>query len=235
MTYAIRARIAVIALALVAACASAPKERPRAPPPDPGELLFLDLEHRLTRAKSVHLKGTLTATGAVAATLDAELWLKEGNRARLDVAGTFEGKRHQVSFVSDGVRMQVGNAAAVPAEPELRDAFVYGATRMGLLHNAALLVGGEGPDHGAGGAHAWVKAERARSLTPATRIAFDIVVDTKPAGDAILQLDQQGRALERVQDVRFDVGAMHVVERYALFEVDVELDDALFALPSPAP
>ncbi|MCC7071002.1 MAG: hypothetical protein IT383_06760 [Deltaproteobacteria bacterium] len=230
------ARLAApVALALAVACASAPKERPRAPPPDPGELLFLDLESRLTRAKTVHIKATLSSTGAVTAALDAELWLKEGNRARLDVAGTFEGKRHSARFISDGTRMQVGGAVAVAAEPELCDAVVYGATRMGVLHNVALLIGGEAPDHGAGGAHAWVKAERARSLSPATRIAFDIVIDTKPVGDAILQLDKQGRAIERIQDVRFDVGAMHVVERYTVFEVDSELDDALFELPpSPA-
>ncbi len=227
-------RAVIAALACACACASAPKERPRPPPPDPGELLFLDLESRLVRAKTVHLKGTLTSTGAVKSTLEAELWLKEGNRARLDVAGTFEGKRLQARFVSDGARMAVGSAPSVAAEPELRDALAYGFTRMGLLHNAALLVGGEAPDHGAGGAHAWVKAERARSLTPATRIAFDVVVDTKVAGDAILQLDAQGRALERVQDVRFDVGAMHVVERYEVFDVDGAIDDAVFVLPGPA-
>lgn len=224
---------ALCALAFVASCASAPKERPRAPPPDPGELLFLDLESRLARARTVHVKGRLTATGAVTADLSAELWLKEGNRARLDVDGVFEGKRQRASFTCDGERMQVGSSPVVVAEPELRDALVYGLTRMGLLHNAALLVAGEAPDHGAGGAHAWVKAERARSLVPATRIAFDIVVATKPAGDAILQLDDQGRAHERVQDVRFDVGAMHVVERYAVFEVDVDIDDARFALATP--
>ncbi|OGQ18280.1 MAG: hypothetical protein A2138_27625 [Deltaproteobacteria bacterium RBG_16_71_12] len=233
--FALATAIAWCMLALACACASAPKERPRAPPPDPGELLFLDLEQRLLRAKAVHLKGKLVATGAITADLTAELWLKEGNRARLDVAGVFEGKRHQTRFVCDGERMQVGTAPVVAAEPELRDALVYGATRMGLLHNAALLVGGEAPDHGAGGAHSWVKAERARSLVPATRIAFDIVVATKPTGDAILQLDDQGRALERVADVRFDVGAMHVVERYTLFEVDGDIEDAVFALAATPP
>lgn len=222
-------------LALLTACASAPKERPRAPPPDPGELLFLDLEHRLARAKTVHVKAKLVATGAVTADLQAELWLKEGNRARLDVSGVFEGKRLTASFISDGEHMKVGSAPMVAAETDLRDALTYGLTRMGLLHNAALLVAGEAPDHGAGGAHAWVKAERARSLAPATRIAFDIVVATRPAGDAILQLDDQGRARERVQDVRLDVGAMHVVERYPTFEVDADIDDAVFALAAAPP
>lgn len=217
-------------LAMVTSCASAPKERPRAPPPDAGELLFVDLEQRLLRAKTVHVKGKLVATGAVTAELQAELWLKEGNRARLDVDGVFEGKRHRASFVSDGEHMKVGAASMIAAEAELCDALAYGLTRMGLLHNAALLVAGEAPDHGAGGAHAWVKAERARSLAPATRIAFDVVIATKPAGDAILQLDDQGRARERIQDVRLDVGGMHVVERYTTFEVDTDIDDAVFAL-----
>lgn len=221
-------------LALLAACASAPKERPRAPPPDPGELLLMDLESRLLRAKTVHLKGRLVATGAVTAELDAELWLKEGNRARLDVTGRFERMSRRASFVSDGARMRVGAQAPVPAAPELRESFVYGQTRMGLLHNAALLIAGEAPDHADGGAHAWVKAERVRSRFPATNIAFDIVVDTKPTGEVVLKLDEEGRELERHVEVRLDVGVMKVTERYHLFEVDVDLDDAVFALPPPA-
>lgn len=224
-------------LLVAGACASDPKERPRAPPPDPGELLLLDLESKLARAKAVHLKARLVATGAVNADMDAELWLKEGNRARLDVKGRFEGREQRTSFISDGTQMKVGAKAAEPAAPELRDALVYGLTRMGLLHNVALLVGGEAPDHGTGGAHGWVKAERARSLAPATRIAFDIVVATKLAGEAVLQLDQEGRMIERTQEVRFDVGAMKVAERYPVFQVDADLggdiDDAVFALPAP--
>lgn len=225
------------ALLVAGACASAPKERPRAPPPDPGELLLLDLESKLLRAKAVHLRARLVATGAVTADLEAELWLKEGNRARLEVKGRFEGREQRATFVSDGAQMKVGAKAAEPAAPELREALVYGLTRMGLLHNVALLVGGEAPDHGTGGAHSWVKAERARSLAPATKIAFDIVVATKVAGEGVLQLDGAGRLLERTQEVRFDVGAMKVTERYPLFLVDAdldhELDDALFAMPSP--
>ena len=127
--------------------------------------------------------------------------------------------------------MKVGTKATEPAAPELREAFIYGNVRMGLLHNAALLLGGEAPDHGTGGAHAWVKAERARSLDPATRIAFDIVVNTRPSGEAILLLDVQGRQVERTQEVRLDVGTMKVVERYSVVEVDGEIDDAVFALP----
>lgn len=226
--------VAAAVLALLAACANAPKERPRAPPPDPGELLLMDLESRLLRAKTVHIKGKLLATGAVTAELDAELWLEEGNRARLDVNGRFEKMSRRVSFVSDGTRMKVGAQAPVPAAPELRDSFVYGKTRMGLLHNAALLIAGEAPDHAEGGAHAWVKAERVRSLFPATNIAFDIVVNTKPSGAVVLKLDEQGRELERSVEVRLDVGVMKVTERYQLFEVDVDIDHEVFALPEPA-
>lgn len=223
--------LAALALATLSACASDPPVRPRAPPPDPGVLLLMDLESKLLRARTVHLKAKLVASGAITADLDAELWLKEGNRARLDVKGLFEKRPQQVSLVSDGAQMKIGARAPEPAPPELREAFVYGNVRMGLLHNAALLVAGEAPDHGTGGAHAWVKAERARSLDPATRIAFDIVVNTKPSGEAILRLDEQGREVERTQEVRFDVGTMKVAERYSVFEVDGEIDDAVFALP----
>jgi hypothetical protein len=227
--------LAAMLLLVAGACASGPKEPIHAPPPDPGELMLMDLESRLVRAKTVHLKGKVVATGGVTADLDCELWLKEGNRARLDVAGVFEGLRQRASFISDGTQMKVGARPIEPAAPELRDALVYGKTRMGLLHNAALLLAGEAPDHGTGGAHAWVTTERARALFPATRITFDVVVDTKPAGEATLTLDEQGREVERVEDVRFDVGAMHLVERYSVFEVDGEVDDGLFALPAPAP
>jgi hypothetical protein len=217
-----------IALLLVVGCASDPDKPIHAPPPDPGELLMLDLENRLMRAKTVRIVSKLEAEGAVNASLDAHLELGEGQRALLEVSGTFEGKPAKGRLRCDGEKLFVDGKPPIPAPPEIRDAFIIGLTRMGLMHNAALLVGGEAPDHAEGGAHNWVRIERARSGDPATEITFDVVISTKVAGEAKLSLDSEGRPVLRTQKVRFDIGEMTVKERYDTFALDDTIDASVF-------
>lgn len=216
---------------LIVGCAG-PRERPiaRAAPPDPGQVFVDELESRLLRAKTAHLRADVTSEGAVNSAVSVELFLGEGQRARLDVKGTFEGRPVTARFVSDGKSMQVRGKPAVPAAAEVRDALVIGFVRMGILHNAAMLIGGQAPDHAAGGAHAWVKAERARAGTPATEITFDVVVRTEVMGEAVLILDETAAPVERRQLIHFEEGDMKVSERYPLFELDAPVDEARFAV-----
>jgi hypothetical protein len=215
----------VILVLLLSGCAAAPKEPIRAPPPDPGELLLRDLEQRLLRAKSVLVVSTLESSGAVNARLAARLVVGDGQRALLDVDGTFEGKPAHARLRSDGEELVLNKLPPAPVPAELRDSLLLGLVRMGLLHNAALSVANEAPDHADGGVHHWVRIERARAGEPATDISFDIVLARKPVGRAALSLDEQGRPTKRKQRVDLDVGELVVHERYDVFEVDQPIEE----------
>jgi hypothetical protein len=117
-----------------------------------------------------------------------------------------------------------------PCAPEVRDALVIGMLRMGLLHNAAMLIGGNWPDHAEGNVHNWVRIERWQTLD-ARSIKFDVVVRTDVMGDATLTFDAAGAGLpsERRQLIHFEEGDMDVSERYPTFDVDAPLDPTLFS------
>jgi hypothetical protein len=224
---ALLALLAPLALPTIGACACATEpERPKVLPiSDPGKVFVDELEQRLLRAKSARIDAVMLASGAVNAQLSARLVLGEGQRARLDVEGTFESKPVKTWFMCDGTTMQVRGAASAPCAAEVRDALVLGFVRMGLLHNVAVLVGGGAPDHAAGNVHNWVRAERARSLEPATDVAFDVVVKHDVMGEAVLSLDNQARPIKRTQTVNFEEGTMNVVETYPRFDLDVDVSD----------
>lgn len=208
----------------------AEKQKPILPITDPGRTFVDELEQRLLRARTARIDAVMIASGAVNAELSARLVLGEGQRARFDVEGTFEKRPVKTWFLCDGDTMHVRGepgrgVRGAPCAAEIREAFVLGFVRMGLLHNAALIIGGEIPDHAHGNVHNWVRAERARSLEPATDIAFDVVVKTEVMGDAVLSLDNQARPVKRTQTVSFEEGTMHVVETYPRFDLDVDVSD----------
>ncbi len=220
----------VVVVASSTACAGAQKKKIKLPQVDPGQVLIDKLETRLMRARTVHIVASSTASGAVNAALDSELFLGEGQRARLDVHGTFEGRPVTTWFVCDGESMQVRGRGAVPSAPEVRDALVIGLVRMGLLHNAALLVGGAAPDHAAGGVRGWVKAERPRSREPATDIAYDVVVKHDVLGEAVLSLSAEEEPVARTAEMHFEEGDMKSTEKFTVVELDAPVDDAVFSL-----
>lgn len=227
------ASLTLVASAL-AACATEPQRPKVLPATDPGKLFVDELEQRMLRARTARIDAVMIASGAVNAQLSARLVLGEGQRARLDVEGSFEGKPVKTWVLCNGTTMQVRGAGGTPCAPEVRDALVLGFVRMGLLHNAAMLVGGSAPDHADGNVHNWVRAERARSLEPATDIAFDVVVNNDVLGEAVLSLDKEARPVKRTQTMRFEEGAMNVVETYPRFELDVYVSD-VFPAPALAP
>ena len=199
---------------------------------DPAQIFLYELETRLLRAQTAHVVAELRSEGAVNSELSAELFLGEGQRARLDVKGTFEARSVRAQLVCDGTTMHVRGAARTeapqPCPPEVRDALVIGFVRMGLLHNAALLVGGSAPDHAAGNVHNWVRAERVKTGEPATHILFDVVVKTDVMGDAVLMLSPDVLPMERKQRVDLEEGELNVVEKYSVFELDKPVDAAVF-------
>ena len=223
--------IALLAVFVVAAGCAGDKRKPVAVAIDVGQMFIDDLEGRMLRARTARLDAVMLASGAVNASLSARLVLGEGQRARLEVEGTFEGRPVKGWFECDGALMQVGGSASaarapLPCAPEVRDALVLGFVRMGLLHNAALLVAGEPPDHAGGGAHNWLRAERVRAGEPATHIAFDVVVKREVMGTAVLTLDERALPVRRTQTMRLPAlegGEVKVVETYPRFELDLDV------------
>ncbi|HEY4221950.1 MAG TPA: hypothetical protein VGO62_11415 [Myxococcota bacterium] len=204
---------------------------------DPGQMFIDELETHLMRAKTVHIKATLVATGAVNAALVEEVSLGDGQKARMAVTGKFEGRDVDTWFVCDGKTMKVKGKDAAPADPEVRDAIVIGMVRMGLLHNAGLLVGGSAPEHSRGGLREFVKAERPRAQTPATDIKIDVVVHHDVMGEATLSLDETASLKKRHSELHFEEGDLVDDESYRVV-LDGPIDDAVFALApasSPAP
>jgi hypothetical protein len=129
----------------------------------------------------------------------------------------------------------------VTAAPEVRDAIVVGLVRMGLMHNAALLVGGGAPDHAAGGVRDFVKAERPHTgEEKATDISYDVVVRHDVMGTAVLSLSPEALPQKRTASIHFEEGDMDVEETVTRIDLDQPVDDAVFSLgpgspPMPAP
>ena len=222
--------VVVGAVLLLAACATE-KEKPLLPAVDPAQMFLHELETRLLRAKTLHVVAESVSEGAVNSALTTEVFLGDGQKARVEVRGMFEGRQVSSWFICDGTSMKVRGKEATAAAPEVRDAVVVGLVRMGLLHNAAILVGGGAPDHAAGGARDWVRAERPTSgAERATDITYDVVVRHEVMGQATLSLLPDERPVKRVATVHFEEGDMHVEEKYTLFEIDAAVDDSVFSL-----
>ena len=156
------------------------------------------------------------------------LVLTRGNVMRLQAKGAFAQTPIDASLESDGQRLVGGTTAdaiEVDTPPALHEAMVIGLTRMGLLHNLAMLTGDAGPDHADGGVQDWVQVS---NFAPAVvlegvtdlRITFDLTVAGAPAGSATLFVDAEtGLPAAREQTVQFGTSEMRVLERYTVVRV----------------
>lgn len=203
------------------------------------EARFTALEARLLEADAFRLTFRAAAEGAVHADLVGTL-VFDGEVLTLDAEGPFGGRDLvlEIRSTDEGrlVGGPVGRAAGdtVPrfdlALPEhLREAVVLGFTRMGILHNLALLSAGQPPDHAAEGVGDWLVVGdfHADSTTPrpegeVAASVFDLQVAGQPAAeDVTLWIDAEGRPVVRYQTVDFPQGQMRVTETYS----DVSIDD----------
>jgi hypothetical protein len=208
-----------------------------APEPEVAPMSASELERIETALleRDVQLRFDIAASGAVQARLAGELRMK-GEWVSLRASGTFGGNPMEVSLTADGERLTGTSGAAkldLPQPPELADAIVVGMTRMGILHNVAMLISARPPDHADGGVREWVVAQdvvaEARvtpdGLSPEARdrspevMSFDIVVAGTDAGEATLWWDPAtSLPIERHVVVRFPDGEMHVRETYTPVE-----------------
>jgi len=199
------------ALILAAACIGLGACAPAVPP---GES-FAALEARLAAADTVRIAFEATAEGSVTAALSGALAIDRDAVVTLAAMGTFDGEPATLRLRADTERYTYGNAAELTMNrrPDgLVEALVIGFTRMGILHNLAMLTRGAPPDHVDGGARDWVSVAAFRR--DADAIGFDLTVAGEPAGSATLVLDDDGLPVERRQTVPFPEGEMRVVETY---------------------
>ncbi len=197
-------------------------------PPDAGQV-FAALEARLLAAQQVRVEMKISAEGAVKAAYQGTL-VVEGKQVRLDQTGHFmEQPSHlQVTAGKDAFKFgHAGKLQTATRPRHLEEALWIGLTRMGLLHNLAMLHSGQGPDHAGGGVKDWVRGHNFRFLEEETlenrrmmRIQFDLEVSKIPAGQAILWLDSKtGLPYLREQVVQFPEGEMVVREQFLSFEI----------------
>ncbi len=186
--------------------------------PAPATRGLADVEAALLAPRPLRIGFEVVAEGAVAVEVSGTLLLDGGARSRLDVAGTFQGEAVEVTRVCDGQRCGgriAGEAQPPTAQPGgVREAWVLGFTRMGILHNVAVATGGGAPDHAGGDVGAWLRAENATHDDE--WLSFDLVVGGEPSARARLRLGEEGWPARREQSVAFPEGEMRVLETYVM-------------------
>jgi hypothetical protein len=213
-------------IAVLAVACSSTKEGPREAQED-----FEALEERLLDAPSVHSTSHLSSEGALTADVRCVHGVTRDGDAFLQAKGTLAGQPVDWTFVSDGERMTI-SAPSGKREREnpadLRAGLLLGLTRMGWLHNVAMLSAGGWPDATDGRTDDFVRAVNVMTgeeleVEGRTRraLTFGIEVRGQLAATAILWIDcETGVPIERWQKVQLPNGEMHVVETYDTFSLD---------------
>lgn len=234
-----RLRFALVGLAVATACASSP---PTALPPEPtpdtqreptmsdpiAQARFDALERQLESAAYVAFDSRITSQGLIESELlgsfeltpDAAIVAFEGTLGGEEAAPTLQAGR--VAIGGNGEQR-----FEIERPVHLNQSLLIGLTRMGLLHNLAVLAGGNPPERADGTIKAWVVIE---DLTlesseldgrPVDILRFELTVDGRTGGIAALYLDgESGLPVRREQTVAFPEGDMRVVERYERFVVE---------------
>ncbi len=178
----------IVALVLAAACSGDCR----------AQTLFMAMERTLLAKAPLQLEVKSHAEGAVKA--DATSELSVGPATRLHAQGTFAGKPFEKSFDE-------------PTTPALRDAFVVGLARMGLLHNVVRLSRDQPPDHADGTVREWLQAVSFRRVKGG--VSYALQVGGRQSGESTLSINAQTRLpSKRTLVVHFPEGDMRVIETY---------------------
>ncbi len=212
-------------IAVLAVACSSTKQGPRKAQKD-----FDALEERLLDAPSVHSTSHLTAEGALTADVRCVHGVTRDGNAFLQTKGTLAGQPVDWTFVSDGKRMTITGPSGkrereTPAD--LRAGLLLGLTRMGWMHNVAMLSAGGWPDATDGKIDEFVRAvnvmtgeELEEEGRTKRALTFGIEVRGQVAATAILWIDPEtGLPIERWQKVQLPNGQMNVVETYESFSL----------------
>ncbi len=159
----------------------------------------------------------ITSEGVVASDIRGLLRV-QGDLVELFAEGEFMSQPLRVELMTVGEVLRGGQDLGHilgPTPPALREGILLGLTRMGLLHNIAVLAGDSPPDGTDGKLREWVQAVDAE-YGPDGALHFGIVVSGTPSGVFDLHLEE-GLPARREQSVQFPQGEMLVVERYSGF------------------
>ena len=221
------ARFLFVSIALsigTVACHSSGGDPHPKPEPVSAPVAFEQLESRLLSGEPTILQFDVVATGAVAAELTGSLKLDGENGPSLDASGTFGGKDVELALetTSDQVTVTGGQGERTIPRPEFLDsAVVHGLTRMGILHNLAMMaMGSSPPDHSVeGGIEEWIQVKDVRwaetnGVESTDTLEFGLLVSGESAAKISLRLGPDGLPIERKQTVSFPEGTMVVVETY---------------------
>ena len=192
------------------------------------------LESRLLDAGSLCIEFEIHSEGAVESELQGKSRVIRPNAARIEADGEFAGSRTDILFRTHLGRMYGENGSQRFEEETpsaLTEGLIIGMTRMGLLHNIAMLASGSPPDRIDGSIKKWVKpgdikkgGSAAIDGKSAYSLEFTVVVDGQPSGEATLWLDtESGLPVKREQLVHFSEGDMSVTERYTSISVDCKI------------
>jgi hypothetical protein len=195
------------------------------------EELFYGLEEKLLAGTAWVVRAQTTSEGAFESSLSGAVALRQGNIARIELNGSFGGNPVDAFLISDGDVLLYGDAQVGSFEDAvpwaLNEAIIIGLTRMGLLHNFALLIAGNPPDRAKGGVRDWVEVngfslgdvEFVNEIL-ALPISFKLIVSGQPAGEATLWFDEEtGLLIQRRQTVDFETGTMTVTEVYEFEDI----------------
>ena len=210
--------------------------------PETAEARFRELELRLLDAETVRVRGGAGSTGTVASALEGEALLASGNRAHLQFTGEFGSASVALALVSDGQQVWGGNGTEsfeIEAPTALNEAILLGFTRMGILHNLALLSGASPPDGTDGSIRDWLTVTNFAWGEPETvdgvpteTLRFDVTVHGRPSAQAVLWLGREsGLPVQREQIVKFPDGEMRAVEVYQTVETDAPFESGKFVVP----
>lgn len=211
------------AMAALSLCASAIAETD-------AEAAFAALESRLLDAASVEVEFDIRAAGAIEVALDGQATTSSSGDSTVSAKGNFAGSEADIRLATvDGtMRGQNGDKAfELDTPPALHEGLLIGLTRMGLLHNLAVLSAGSPPDRTDGTVRDWVTVEDVVLEDSApiggveTRaFGFTVVVGGQPSAIARLWVDARtGLPVRRTQTVRFPEGEMRVLEQYRSFRL----------------
>lgn len=217
----------VFVCCVLGSCASEP------PGPTDAAGRYFEVERRLLTADHLVVDFDITSSGAVTTEITGQLRLATGNRLDLRAAGSFGGQDVQLVLRSDGTRLTGSNGTKTIDQgtpKDLNKAVVLGMTRMGLLHNLAVLSGGRPPDRAGGGVTDWISVDSHRAAADDT-ITFDLSVSGAKTATVTLTLRGDGLPVHRQQTVRFPGGTMTVRERYPTITIDGPMDAGRFTHP----
>jgi hypothetical protein len=181
---------------------------------------FGGLEQMLTEARRVEVTAVAESIGPYNLHVTSVLDVEREYRVAIELEGSANGTPVELRWTSHDLRDHVHSDVQAPI---WADGVLIGLTRMGVLHNLALLIGGADPETGNGDIRTWVEVDAIawKNGDPASRtLTFDIIVAGIPSAEAELTLDGRGLPLRREQVVHFEGGEMRVIESYDRFVVE---------------